>query len=386
MIPRILQSELLTQLREYPVVTVLGPRQAGKTTLVRMALPDYDYVSLEDPENRQIAASDPRAFLNAHRGSVILDEIQRTPQLLSYLQGSVDADNRPGRFVLTGSHQLELRAAITQSLAGRTGILHLLPLSIAELAAANIRFDTFEDYAFSGFLPRIHDQQQRPRTAYANYYQTYVERDVRQLIRLKDASLFEKFMKLLAGRAGQIMNHQSLANDVGVDGKTIKEWLSILEASFLLFKLPPYYENFGKRAIKSPKYYFLEPGLLSYLLDIEKPEQIGRDPLLGAIFENFVVVEAVKARFNRGLAANLYFFRDSHGNEIDLLQKTGSSLRGMEIKAASTWHAGFKSALNRFSEKTHPLQAKHVVYRGRPYTFEDGVEAVSFDRCGELIE
>jgi len=386
MILRILQAELLAQLREYPVVTVLGPRQAGKTTLVRMTLPDYDYVSLEDPENRQIASEDPRAFLKAYTGKTIFDESQRTPHLLSYLQGIVDADNRPGRFVLTGSHQLELHAAISQSLAGRTGLLHLLPLSIAELSAAGIRFDNFEDYAFSGFLPRIHDQQQRPRTAYANYYQTYVERDVRQIIRLKDVSLFEKFMKLLAGRVGQIMNHQSLASDVGVDGKTIKEWLSVLEASFLIFKLPPYFENFGKRAIKSPKYYFLEPGLLAYLLDIEKPEQIARDPLLGSIFENLVVVEAVKARYNRGMTANLYFFRDSHGNEIDLLHKTGSRMLGMEIKAAATWHASFKAGLIRFSEKNHPLQEKYVAYRGRPLRFEDGVEAISYEHVGSTLE
>lgn len=379
MIPRSLQPELLTQLQEYPIVTVLGPRQAGKTTLVRMALPGYDYVSLEVPENRQIAAEDPKAFLKAYPGNTILDEIQRVPHLLSYLQGVVDAENRNGRFVLTGSHQLELRAAISQSLAGRTGILHLLPLSIAELAEAGIRFEDFEAYVFNGFMPRIYAQQQRPRTAYANYYQTYVERDVRQLIKLKDASLFEKFIKLLAGRVGQIMNHQSLASDVGVDGKTIKEWLSILEASFLIFKLPPYFENFGKRVIKSPKYYFLEPGLLAYLLDIEKPEQISRDPLMGSIFENLVVVEAVKARYNRGHAANLYFFRDNHGNEIDLLHKTGSQMLGMEIKAASTWHASFKTALNQFDRKTHPLQGKFVTYRGGALTFEDGVKAMPYD-------
>lgn len=379
MIPRILQAELQAQLLEYPVVTVLGPRQAGKTTLVRMALPDYAYVSLEDPENRRIASDDPRAFLKAYPGNTIFDEIQRVPHLLSFLQGIVDAENRNGRFVLTGSHQLELRAAISQSLAGRTGILHLLPFSIAELAGAGIRFDDFESYAFSGFLPRIYDQQQRPRTAYANYYQTYVERDVRQLIKLKDASLFEKFIKLLAGRVGQIMNHQSLAGDVGVDGKTIKEWLSILEASFVVFKLPPYFENFGKRVIKSPKYYFLEPGLLAYLLDIEKPEQVSRDPLMGSMFENLVVVEAIKARYNRGMAANLYFFRDSHGNEIDLLHKAGGGMLGMEIKAAATWHASFKTALNRFSEQNHPLQGKFVAYRGRALSFEDGVQAVPYE-------
>jgi hypothetical protein len=382
---RLLQSELLVQLREYPVVTVLGPRQAGKTTLVRMALPGYDYVSLEDPENRLIAGEDPRAFLKACTGNTIFDEIQRAPQLLSYLQGMVDAEARNGRFVLTGSHQLELRAAIGQSLAGRTGILHLLPLSIAELSEAGIRFDDFEDYVFQGFLPRVHDQQQRPRTAFANYYQTYVERDVRQLIRLKDASLFEKFMKLLAGRVGQVMNHQSLANDVGVDGKTIKEWLSILEASFLVFKLPPYFENFGKRVIKSPKYYFVEPGLLAYLLDIERPEQISRDPLMGSIFENLVVVEALKARYNQGLAANLYFYRDSHGNEIDLLHKAGSGMIGMEIKAAATWHPDFKKMLNRFSENIRPLQGKYIAYRGKPLNFDDGIQAVSYAQSGQAF-
>jgi predicted AAA+ superfamily ATPase len=385
MIRRTLQHELLAQLSEYPVVTLLGPRQSGKTTLVRMALPDHEYVSLEDPENRLIATEDPRAFLKGYSGNTIFDEIQRAPHLLSYLQGNVDAENRNGRYVLTGSHQLELRAAITQSLAGRTGILHLLPFSIAELSGADIRFENFEDYVFNGFLPRVYDQQQRPRTAYANYYQTYVERDVRQLINLKDATLFEKFIRLLAGRVAQIMNHQSLASDVGVDGKTVKEWLSILEASFLIFKLPPYFDNFGKRVIKSPKYYFVEPGLLASLLDIEKPVQISRDPLMGSIFENLVIVEAIKTRYNHGLPANLYFFRDSHGNEIDLLHKSGTRMLGMEIKAAETWHPGFKTALNRFSEKTHPLQEKYVAYRGRPLRFEDGVEAVPYNLAGALL-
>lgn len=385
MIPRTLQAELIAQLHEYPVVTVLGPRQAGKTTLVRMALPDYAYVSLEDPEQRQIASDDPRAFLKAYPGNTIFDEIQRAPHLLSYLQGIVDAENRPGRFVLTGSHQLELRAAVTQSLAGRTGILHLLPLSIAELASAGIRFERFEDYVFNGFLPRIYDQQQRPRTAYANYYQTYVERDVRQLIRLKDASLFEKFLKLLAGRVGQIMNHQSLANDVGVDGKTIKEWLSILEASFVVFKLPPYFENFGKRVIKSPKYYFIEPGLLAYLLDIEKPEQISRDPLMGSIFENLVVVEALKARYNQGKTSSLYFYRDSHGNEIDLLLKSGGGLAGIEIKAAETWNQGFLATLNKFSENNQVLQARYVVYRGQKRELSGPTLGIPFYSCGEIF-
>jgi len=385
MIPRQLKKELLLQLSEYPIVTVIGPRQAGKTTLVRTSLPDYDYVSLENPETRLLALEDPKAFLRQHPGKVIFDEIQRTPELLSYLQEIVDQQGQNGQFVLTGSHQLQLREAITQSLAGRTGILHLLPLSIVELETAEIRFDTFEAYLFHGFLPRVHDQQQRPHTAYANYYQTYVERDVRQLIRLKDATLFEKFIKLLAGRVGQIINYQSLANDVGVDGKTIKQWIGILEASYIVFALPPYFENFGKRTIKSPKYYFTDTGLLCYLLGIEKKEQITRDPLMGHLFENLVVLEALKSRYNQGVTPNLYFFRDSQGNEIDLLHKSGSALIGMEIKAAATWHRSFKKTLQRFSEKTAQLTAAYVIYNGEPITFSDGITALPYTNTGQLF-
>jgi predicted AAA+ superfamily ATPase len=278
-----------------------------------------------------------------------------------------------------------LRAAISQSLAGRTGVLHLLPLSIDELDAAGIRFDRFEDYIQRGFLPRIHDQNQRPYTAYANYYQTYVERDVRQLINLKDASLFEKFVKLLAGRIGQILNLQSLASDVGVDGKTIKNWLSILEASFIVFELPPYFENFGKRVIKSPKYYFSDTGLLAYLLDIEEAAQVSRDPLMGLMFENLVVLEALKARFNRGKTLNLYFFRDSHGNEIDLLYKSGHELVGVEIKAAATWNSSFKKGLLRFAVQLQPLTRQYVIYSGKPIEFSDGVQVLHFTRVNEVF-
>ena len=385
MIPRHLTPELLTQLKEYPIVTVLGPRQSGKTTLTRAALPDYEYVSLENPETRAIATEDPKAFLKQYSNKVIFDEIQRTPHLLSYLQGMVDERSENGQFVLTGSHQLELRAAITQSLAGRTGVLHLLPLSIAELEAADIRFDDFEDYIFNGFMPRIYDQNQRPHNAYANYYQTYLERDVRQLINLKDVSLFEKFIKLLAGRIGQLVNYQSLSNDVGVDSKTIKNWLSILEASFVIFKLPPYFENFGKRVIKSPKYYFSDTGLLTYLLDIEKVSQVRRDPLIGNIFENLVVLEALKTRYNQGMTANLYFFRDSAGHEIDLLFKSGRELTGIEIKAASTWHHRFKNGLNHFSENNSPLNHRYIVYSGDPHEFSDGVTATPYTNVGRLF-
>ena len=380
MIKRNITKELHLLLQEYPIVTVLGPRQAGKTTLVQHELPDYAYVSLEDPDERMLAAEDPRAFLRRFPDNTIFDEVQRVPTLLSYLQGIVDKEQKNGRFVLTGSHQLELRAAVAQSLAGRTGLLHLLPLSIEELRQAGLTFDGFEDYVVHGFLPRVHSQNQRPFRAYANYYQTYIERDVRQLIELKDVSLFEKFIKLLAGRVGQLMDYQALSNAVGVSAKTIKQWLSVLEASYVVVKLPPYFENFGKRVVKSPKYFFTDVGLLAYLLGLETPSQVLRDPLLGSIFENLVVIEVLKQRYNSGYDASLYFFRDSNGSEIDLLCKTSNGLVGIEIKAASTWHGKFAKQLVRFAANSHPLNQSLVVYNGVELELSNGVNAISYNK------
>ena len=386
MIKRNITKELHLLLQEYPIVTVLGPRQAGKTTLVQHELPDYAYVSLEDPDERMLAAEDPRAFLRRFPDNTIFDEVQRVPTLLSYLQGIVDKEQKNGRFVLTGSHQLELRAAVAQSLAGRTGLLHLLPLSIEELRQAGLTFDGFEDYVVHGFLPRVHSQNQRPFRAYANYYQTYIERDVRQLIELKDVSLFEKFIKLLAGRVGQLMDYQALSNAVGVSAKTIKQWLSVLEASYVVVKLPPYFENFGKRVVKSPKYFFTDVGLLAYLLGLETPSQVLRDPLLGNIFENLVVIEVLKQRYNSGYDANLYFFRDSNGSEIDLLCKTSNGLVGIEIKAASTWHGKFAKQLVRFAANSHPLNQSLVVYNGVELELSNGVNAISYDKLAPALQ
>ena len=386
MIKRNITKELHLLLQEYPIVTVLGPRQAGKTTLVQHELPDYAYVSLEDPDERMLAAEDPRAFLRRYPGNTIFDEVQRVPTLLSYLQGIVDKEQKNGRFVLTGSHQLELRAAVAQSLAGRTGLLHLLPLSIEELRQAGLTFDGFEDYVVHGFLPRVHSQNQRPFRAYANYYQTYIERDVRQLIELKDVSLFEKFIKLLAGRVGQLMDYQALSNAVGVSAKTIKQWLSVLEASYVVVKLPPYFENFGKRVVKSPKYFFTDVGLLAYLLGLETPSQVLRDPLLGSIFENLVVIEVLKQRYNSGYDASLYFFRDSNGSEIDLLCKTSNGLVGIEIKAASTWHGKFAKQLVRFAANSHPLNQSLVVYNGVELELSNGVNAISYDKLAPALQ
>lgn len=375
---RDISEELTLLLKEYPVITILGPRQAGKTTLAKTSLKDYAYANLEDPETREIATHDPKGFLAGFEGGTIIDEIQRVPELLSYIQVQVDAEGQTGRFVLTGSHQLSLHQAITQSLAGRTAILNLLPLSIHELSQGGIRFDRFEDYCFSGFLPRIYEQAQRPTTAYANYYRTYIERDVRQLIQLKDASLFEKTVKLLAGRTGQIVDYSSLANDVGVDAKTIRHWISILEASFILFKLPPYYENFGKRVIKSPKYYFTDVGLLGYLLGIREADQITRDPLVGQIFENLVVVECLKTRYNRGQAADLYFFRDSKGNEVDLLAKTGRALQAFEIKSAATLKIKQLKGVERFAKLADGVERSGLIYNGTTRSLSRNRQALHF--------
>ena len=386
MIKRDIGTELALLLKEYPVVALLGPRQSGKTTLAQ-SIPGYRYCNLELPENREFAAHDPKAFLRQFaQEPVVFDEIQRTPHLLSYLQAIVDSRKINGQFILTGSHQLELKAAVTQSLAGRVGILHLLPFSMSELTHAEIQFDRFEEYAYRGFLPRVYDQHQRPTQAYSNYYQTYVERDVRQLINLKDTTLFEKFMKLLAGRTGQLINYNSLAGDVGVDAKTIKHWLAILEASFIVFKLPPYFNNFGKRLIKSPKYYFVETGLLTFLLGIEKPEQLTRDPLVGAVFENLVVMDCLKSQYNRGKMANLYFYRDSSGLEIDLLNQREQGFVALECKSGSTFSLSLFGGLEKFSKLIPHLHHAYVVYNGDTKQLSDNKTAMRFDGVGEIFE
>ncbi len=314
-----------------------------------------------------------------------MDEIQRAPELLSYIQTIVDEEMLNGRFVLTGSHQLRLREAVTQSLAGRTAILTLYPLSLSELESASPSNRSFEEVAFRGFLPRLHAESLRPVPFHSNYYQTYVERDVRQLIQLKDAALFEKTMKLVAGRTGRLMDYTSLANDVGVDAKTIRHWLSILEASFVLFKLPPYFENFGKRVIKSPKYYFTDVGLLCFLLDIRTPQQVTRDPLVGSIFENMVVMECLKAQANRGEMPRLYFYRDSHGNEVDLLAPEGRTLHVAEIKSASTFSDKLLQGLRRFRSRMDCTGRALLIYNGEPCKLSDGVEAIPFRQASELI-
>lgn len=364
MIERAIKNTLLHLADTYPVVTITGPRQAGKTTLAKMVFSGFNYCNLEHPQTRLLAQQDPASFFNQYPAPLIIDEIQHVPELLSYIQATVDEKRKNGLFILTGSQHLNVNAAITQSLAGRTALLTLLPFSIEELSDSAAREFSRDKYLFTGFLPRIYDQNQQPGLAYRNYLQTYVERDVRQLFNLKDLNTFEKFLHLLAGRIGQLINFNSLSNDTGVSATTIANWISVLEASYIIYRLPPYYENFGKRVIKSPKLYFVETGLASYLLGIEDEKQIARDPLLGNLFENMVVMEAVKARFNQGMDSSLFFYRDSNGIEVDLIFKKGRDLYPIEIKSSLTWHNDFTKAIHRFYKISGRKNPGCIVYGG----------------------
>lgn len=346
-IPRDMHNELIAMAKSYPVVTLLGPRQSGKSTLVREVFKTKPYLTLENPDERSFALSDPRGFLARFPEGVVLDEIQRAPELLSYIQGIVDEKEQKGFYILTGSHQLALHESITQSLAGRTAILKLLPLSLDELSQENVKF-SLDEYLFHGMYPRIYKHGLNPTKFYRDYIQTYVERDVRQMINVKDLTLFQHFLKLCAGRVGQIFNSNSLSNELGVSYHTINNWVSILEASFLVFRLQPYYENFGKRIIKSPKLYFTDVGLATYLLDIHSIDQISRDPLRGGLVENFMIGEFVKVRLNEGYEQSFYFYRDSNQHEIDLIFKTGNNLIPIEIKASKTFHPDFLKGITYF--------------------------------------
>lgn len=348
-IRREIERELLSMARAYPTVTVLGPRQSGKTTLVRALFADKPYVSLENPDEREFASQDPRSFFATYPQGAILDEIQRLPQLLSYIQGIVDARQDKGLFILTGSHQHELHQSISQSLAGRTSILKLYPFCLTELPQA-FQKKELDYYIHQGMYPRVYDDQLDPTKFYRNYLQTYIERDVRQMVNIKDLNMFHRFVKLCAARVGQVFNANSLSNEVGVSSNTIQQWLSILEASFIVFRLQPYFENFGKRMIKSPKLYFVDVGLAVYLLDIHREAQLARDPLRGNLVENFVVSEFIKYAANEGMEPNAYYYRDSNQHEVDLVFKRGHRLVPVEIKASKTFHATFLNGLNYFKQ------------------------------------
>jgi len=346
----------------------------------------YNYCNLEDPDVQLLASTDPRNFLKQYPPPVIIDEIQRVPHLLSYIQVTVDETRKNGLFILTGSQNLSLSQGISQSLAGRSALVTLLPFTVKEVNKISKEKYTRDKLIYKGFLPRIYDQNQNPTTAYRNYFQTYVERDVRMLLNIKDLALFEKFMRLLAGRVAQLLNMSSLASDTGVSVTTINNWLSILEASFVIFKLQPFYQNIGKRLIKSPKIYFIETGLVTYLLGIENEQQVGRDPLLGNLFENMVVAEILKSRFNQGLDNNLLFYHDSQHNEIDVLIKKENNYIPVEIKAAGSFHNDFAKNIFKFRKATGQNTPGYIIYGGNHYfDTQHNIRVSGIDEIDELL-
>ena len=335
-IPRNAESRLQHFASGYPIVVVTGPRQSGKSTLVRHAFPEHHYVSLEDLDQREFAETDPRGFLNQFSGGAILDEAQRCPALFSYLQTRVDERQQPSEFILTGSQQFGLLSGITQSLAGRAALLTLLPMTYGELQRAGKIGKNLDKILFDGAYPPIFDRGLEPHPWQGNYVRTYLERDVRQLIKVQDLGTFQRFLKLCAGRTGQLLNLSSLANDAGITHNTAKAWISVLEASYIVHLLPPHHQNFNKRLVKTPKLYFLDTGLATWLLGIHSSEQLATHAQRGALFETWVISELLKARYNAGEASNLYFWRDRSGHEVDLLIDHGTYLSPLEIKSGQT--------------------------------------------------
>lgn len=371
--------------RGFPIVAVTGPRQAGKSTLVRQTFANLPYVSLEDPDRLERVLDDPRGFLDRYRDGVVLDEAQRCPILFSYLQSHVDATRRLGRVVLTGSQQFGLMAGITQTLAGRVGLVELLPLSVAELRGAALLADDLDVQLTTGGYPAIYDRGLQPVLWFANYVRTYVERDVRQALRVQDLGTFQRFLRLCAGRVGQLLNLSSLANDCGITHPTAAAWISVLQASYVAFLLPPHHRNFNKRLIKTPKLYFYDSGLAAWLLGIQEPQQLTTHPLRGALFENLIVSELVKARFHRGLPSNLYFWRDRSGNEIDVLIEVADKLYPIEVKAGQTVKREMVQTLKRWQAIAGPAAGPaRLVYGGSERERLGEIDVLSWRTVDEL--
>ena len=367
-IKRKIESTILEAVKYFPVITVTGPRQSGKTTMLKHIFPHLHYYSLEDLDTRSFAMEDPVRFLHLHEDGMILDEVHNYPELLSYIQGIVDEQPHK-KFVLSGSSNFALLKKVSQSLAGRSGVFELMPLSIEEVKGQIEYVDDADQLLYQGLYPAVCSCKNIPKFLYPSYVKTYLERDVRDLLNVKDIRLFNMFLKLCAGRIGSVFNASEIAGEIGVSSKTIQAWVSILHASYLVYLLPPYFENSRKRLTKSPKMYFCDTGLACTLLGIESAEQLAFDKMRGHLFENLIVVELLKRRLNEGKESNLYFYRDSNQNEVDILVNNGSSLDAIEVKSAMTYNPSFEKALLKVNEWVNPPVGKRtIIYAG---TLED---------------
>lgn len=374
MIERALKSKLVEMSKVYPVVTLTGPRQSGKSTLLKHTFPEYEYVSLEDIDMRHFATDDPRGFLSTYPDKTIIDEVQQVPALFSYLQTHIDKHDRSGMYLLAGSHNFLLMENITQTLAGRTAVLRLLPLSHGELHAAGLLPAGVDAEIFTGSYPRLFDKSIPPADFYPYYLQTYVERDVRMMKNISDLSRFVRFLQLCAGRIGQLLNMSSLANECGVSVTTISGWLSILEASYICYLLRPDHNNFAKRLVKSPKLYFHDTGLACHLLGITDASQLSTHFLRGGLFENMVINDFIKQAYNSGKEPQLYFWRDSTGNEVDLLHYNAGGVDAYEIKSGQTFSSEYFKGLSRWAHLSGIAPGhRHVIYTGdRELTTTEG--------------
>jgi uncharacterized protein len=384
-IKRGMADKLKKLFKQYPIVTIIGPRQSGKTTLVKNEFPNLEYISLEDPDNREFALNDPRGFLDTYKSGVILDEVQRVPEVIPYLQTLVDLKNKAGQYVLTGSQNYLIHEKISQSLAGRTAILKLLPFSLEEIKGTKYFKDNYKHYLQKGFYPGIYEKELEPTNWYSFYVQTYIERDVRQIKNISDLNTFQKFIRLCAGRVGQILNLSSLANDVGISNNTVRSWLSILEMSFIIFLLQPYHNNFNKRLIKNSKLYFYDVGLVSYLLGIDNIKQIDTHYLKGSLFENYVISEILKYYYNLTKEPRCYFWRDKTGHEIDCLIES-IDLMAIEIKAGSTISDHFFSNLDFFNKiSSNSSKNSFVIYTGNTSQTRAKGSVLSWKEIGKLF-
>lgn len=376
---RTMSEAIIAASRYFPVITLTGPRQSGKSTLLRHLYSSIPYVSMENPDMRYSAKHDPIGFLSSYHDGVIIDEVQHVPELLSYIQGIVD-EHPDYRFFLSESSQFSLLKDVTQSLAGRTAVFELLPLSLNELELGELVGDDSVDMLlYKGFYPALWSGKNLPELLYPNYIKTYLERDVRDLLSIKNLDLFQRFIRLCAARIGSVFNASELSNELGVAVNTINSWLSVLQASYIIYLLPPFFTNTRKRLTKSPKLYFTDCGLAAYLLEIDSPKTMNLDKMRGHLFENMVIMNFLKNRFNKGENGGLYFYRDSNGNEVDLLIKKGSKYHCYEIKSSCTFHADFVKGLRNFRVNYPDLfYDGSLIYAGTDMPDFDGMQIKNF--------